>query len=750
MTTKNASANNTSDGAEQESEQQQVSVSELIKPARPAMVVATILTGLGAVLKLAPFVALHQVAAIWLGGEVLWESVWGWVVVALGGLFLGQLCYMLGLGVTHLAEVRLRDYLRRQVLSALARIPLGKVSQVPRGTIRKMVVDDTTSIHTLVAHGPGDATNAVVTVLAGCIYLLWVDWRFTLTLFAIVTVVLAVVITPSMRGYGSATEEYGRAQTNLAAASVEMLEGIQEIKNFQAAEATRTRYNAAREEFTEITYKWIERSGKAVWLGGAFLRPAIISVLVAILVAVFVPQGWMALEDTLPFFLLVPSIPEGVSTLLTLWQHLYNASMASQTTGRLLAEEHMPEGIKSREDVRDATVEMQHVTFGAAARLVEFARLQPVLRAVGVAGSWQPVISAVDADTNAAAQAMKIQGRPAQFFLIIVNAVFAVVLACGVAFVLQGSMEPVVFVVILATVARTTFPLAQASLLAGELDNTTVAASSVAEILDTDTLPEPSVPASPASSDVVLADVSFSYEERQILHQLSLTAPAGEMTAIVGPSGSGKTTILRLIARFWDVNSGSVRIGGVNVKDMPHDQLMGMVSMVFQDVYLFNTTIRENLRIARPDATDEELQEAARKARLDVAIEALPHGWDTQVGPAGLSLSGGERQRVAIARAFIKDAPILLLDEITSALDGENESAIAEVITELAKGRTVIVVAHRLNTIRNADSIYVLGVDQDGAYVAQHGTSAELSKQPGPFRNFVESSQAVTRWQIKS
>ncbi|WP_257183556.1 ABC transporter ATP-binding protein [Corynebacterium cystitidis] len=387
---------------------------------------------------------------------------------------------------------------------------------------------------------------------------------------------------------------------------------------------------------------------------------------------------------------------------------------------------------------------------GAAARLVEFARLQPVLRAVGVAGSWQPVISAVDTDTKAAAQAMKIQGRPAQFFLIIVNAVFAVVLACGVAFVLQGSMEPVVFVVILATVARTTFPLAQASLLAGELDNTTVAASSVAEILDTDTLPEPSVPASPASSDVVLADVSFSYEERQILHQLSLTAPAGEMTAIVGPSGSGKTTILRLIARFWDVNSGSVKVGGVNVKDMPHDQLMGMVSMVFQDVYLFNTTIRENLRIARPDATDEELQEAARKARLDVAIEALPHGWDTQVGPAGLSLSGGERQRVAIARAFIKDAPILLLDEITSALDGENESAIAELITELAKGRTVIVVAHRLNTIRNADSIYVLGVDQDGAYVAQHGTSAELSKQPGPFRNFVESSQAVTRWQIKS
>ena len=221
------------------------------------------------------------------------------------------------------------------------------------------------------------------------------------------------------------------------------------------------------------------------------------------------------------------------------------------------------------------------------------------------------------------------------------------------------------------------------------------------------------------------------------------------MTALVGPSGAGKSTILRLAARFWDVDDGTVTIGGAPVRSMRASTIMGMTSMVFQDVYLFDTTIRENLRIARPEATDAELAEAARRARLDRVIEALPHGWDTQVGPGGLSLSGGERQRVAIARAFVKDAPILLLDEITSALDGENESAITEVVRELSEGRTVIVVAHRLSTVRQADEVVFLEPSQAGARVAQRGTPQELAAVPGPFREFIEASTASSRWHIR-
>lgn len=210
-----------------------------------------------------------------------------------------------------------------------------------------------------------------------------------------------------------------------------------------------------------------------------------------------------------------------------------------------------------------------------------------------------------------------------------------------------------------------------------------------------------------------------------------------------------KSTILRLTARFWDVDAGSVTIGGVDVREIPTTRIMELTSMVFQDTYLFDTTIRENLRIARPNATDAELEEAARKARLDRVIEALPHGWDTEVGPAGQSLSGGERQRVAIARAFIKDAPILLLDEITSALDGENESAISDVISQLSEGRTVIVVAHRLSTIDSADQVVFLEPLADGAIVAETGTPKELSSRPGRFHDFVAAADASYRWQLR-
>ena len=224
------------------------------------------------------------------------------------------------------------------------------------------------------------------------------------------------------------------------------------------------------------------------------------------------------------------------------------------------------------------------------------------------------------------------------------------------------------------------------------------------------------------------------------------------MTALVGPSGCGKSTMLRLIARFWDLDSGSVQIGGADVRNIPTPTLMRNISMVFQDVYLFDTTIRENVRMARPDATDAELEAAARAARLDQVIASLPDGWDTQVGQGGLKLSGGERQRVSIARAFIKDAPILLLDEITSALDGENEAAITAVMKELTRGRTVIVVAHRLSTIRDADQVIVFGkLDDDptnGYGIVESGTFPELADAGGPFSNFIAASTSAKRWLV--
>lgn len=388
----------------------------------------------------------------------------------------------------------------------------------------------------------------------------------------------------------------------------------------------------------------------------------------------------------------------------------------------------------------------------AAGRLIEFARLQPVLRATGAATSWDPVQETLQADSEATLAGLRIKGRPAQGFNLIANVTFAVVLALGLSFVTGARLDPIAYLVIAAVSARMLLPLTKAALYASEVDNAAVALRQMGIILDAAPLAEPDSEQArePRGTSIEFRGVSFSYESgRPVLDDVSLTAPRGAVTALVGPSGAGKSTILRLTARFWDVDAGSVTIGGVDVREIPTTRIMELTSMVFQDTYLFDTTIRENLRIARPNATDAELEEAARKARLDRVIEALPHGWDTEVGPAGQSLSGGERQRVAIARAFIKDAPILLLDEITSALDGENESAISDVISQLSEGRTVIVVAHRLSTIDSADQVVFLEPLADGAIVAETGTPKELSSRPGRFHDFVAAADTSSRWQLR-
>ena len=389
----------------------------------------------------------------------------------------------------------------------------------------------------------------------------------------------------------------------------------------------------------------------------------------------------------------------------------------------------------------------------AAGRLVEFARLQPVLRATGATKTgWAPVQAALEADSASTLDGLRVKGRPGQYFNLIVNVAFALVMAVGLARVSGHRLDVVAYLAIMAVTARTLLPLTKAAMYGSEADNAKVALRAVGDILDARPLsdPEPGQEIEPRGTAIALNDVSFSYDAgRPVLAGVSLSAPQGRVTALVGPSGAGKSTILRMAARFWDVDDGTVTIGGAPVRSMRASTIMGMTSMVFQDVYLFDTTIRENLRIARPEATDAELAEAARRARLDRVIEALPHGWDTQVGPGGLSLSGGERQRVAIARAFVKDAPILLLDEITSALDGENESAITEVVRELSEGRTVIVVAHRLSTVRQADEVVFLEPTQAGARVAQRGTPQELAAVPGPFREFIEASTASSRWHIR-
>ncbi len=244
--------------------------------------------------------------------------------------------------------------------------------------------------------------------------------------------------------------------------------------------------------------------------------------------------------------------------------------------------------------------------------------------------------------------------------------------------------------------------------------------------------------------DIELQNISFGYDKRPIIQDVSLKIPERSVTAIVGPSGSGKTTLCNLITRFWDVQKGAILIGGKNVKDIEPDELMKLMSIVFQNVYLFHDTIENNIKFGRPDATHEAVVEAARRACCHDFIEKLPNAYQTVIGEGGSTLSGGEKQRISIARAILKDAPIVILDEATSSVDPENQHILLTAINELTKGKTLIIIAHRLSTIRNADQIVVL----DGGRIVQQGTHKTLIQQDGVYRRFVQIRKTTFSWKL--
>lgn len=277
----------------------------------------------------------------------------------------------------------------------------------------------------------------------------------------------------------------------------------------------------------------------------------------------------------------------------------------------------------------------------------------------------------------------------------------------------------------------------------GKFKQTTV--GQVDEILNAEEQQHSVTPVTFAGHDIVLDHVSFGYhDDKEILHDVSLSIPAGRMTALVGPSGSGKSTIAKLAAGFWDVKTGSITLGGRDLKDIPLAQLYEQTAFVSQDNYLFDDTVRENIRMGHLSATDAEVEAAAHAAGCDSFIGELEHGYDTMVGGGGAHLSGGERQRIAIARAMLKDAPIVILDEATANVDPENEDRLQKAIEALTRDKTIIMIAHRLKTVRHADQILVV----DHGRIVQQGTHEQLIGQPGIYAAFVGGRQQAEGWKL--
>lgn len=568
-----------------------MTIGELISPSKKAMVITGMMTGIGAIFSVVPYIALTEIAVRWLRGET--EQLWTWAIIAIVSALASQFLYSIGLGLTHIAEAELRHILRKDLVKSLGRIPLGRVDQTSSGSIRKMVVDDTASIHTIVAHLAGDATFAGVSLIVGFAYLLWVDWALSLVLIVLWALVLAVTGAIANAHAKEIMNKFSAAQTRLSAAAVEMVEGIKEIKNFQAADSARTRFNDARQNFSDISYDWTNKFGRGMSITYAFLHPGSVIATVAPFAVLFVHLGWIEVGYTLPFFMIGIGIPSGLMQLVSLMQHLYEARQAAQDTAELISADPMSEGeTLPNNGPQPGTVEFDNVTFG------------------------------YDADNP-------------------------------------------------------------------------------------------------------------------VIHSISFTAQAGTVTALVGPSGGGKTTLARLIARFYDPDSGTVRIGGVDAREVSFEWLLSRVAIVFQDISLAHDTVANNIALGHEDVPFEKIEEAARAACIHERIMRLPHGYDTVIGSEGGFLSGGEKQRITIARAYLQDAPILILDEATAQADPQSERAIHQALSALSVGRTVIVIAHRLATVANADQILVI----DEGTLIEAGRHNELIERGGTYAALWQAQQ---------
>ena len=334
---------------------------------------------------------------------------------------------------------------------------------------------------------------------------------------------------------------------------------------------------------------------------------------------------------------------------------------------------------------------------------------------------------------------------PVIFAKVTIDLGFGLILLFATFFLLGGTITLTVFLIFLIMDLRIYEPIKLLVSYIGFLKLAEPAIYKIKDILDTNPLPQPDNGATPNIFDVKFKNVTFSYDKTPVLENVSFTIPEKTITALVGPSGSGKTTITRLIARFWDVDSGEVKVGGCNIRDMKTEALLSLVSMVFQDVYLFNDTIYQNIAYGSRDAIKEKIIEAAKTAQCHDFISKLPNGYNTMVGEGGATLSGGEKQRISIARAILKDAPIILLDEATASVDPENEYLIQSAINSLVKSKTLIIIAHRLPTIVAADQIIVLN---DHGQVEESGKHKELLKNKGLYARLWQSRVQVKKWSI--
>ncbi|MDR1339570.1 MAG: ABC transporter ATP-binding protein/permease [Prevotellaceae bacterium] len=395
--------------------------------------------------------------------------------------------------------------------------------------------------------------------------------------------------------------------------------------------------------------------------------------------------------------------------------------------------------------IRSAGKKQQTAKVAAASRMIEYIQGIKLIKAFNLEGTkFERLETSFHNLMRSSIRLEAASGPTIILASIVLNAGLVLIILLGMVLFFEGTLSLPFYIMFLILGTRIYEPLLQAMLFLGELSYMELGVERIENLRKSPLLTEGSKDETFDSFGIEFRDVSFKYNDVQVINRLNLHIPAQKLTALVGTSGSGKTTLTRLIARFWDVEQGDILIGGKSIKAYVTDNLLSNISMVFQDVYLFNDTVRNNIRIGKEDATQEEIEAAARAAQCHDFIKALPDGYDTMVGEVGNTLSGGEKQRISIACAILKNAPVILLDEATAALDPENEFFIQKAISDLVRNKTVVVIAHRLNAIRQADKIVVI----DKGAVAEEGTHEQLLANGGLYKSLWDEQQRVKGWKF--
>ncbi|GAA2178937.1 ABC transporter ATP-binding protein [Brooklawnia cerclae] len=454
-----------------------------------------------------------------------------------------------------------------------------------------------------------------------------------------------------------------------------------------------------------------------------------------------VTTGLLSVSDVASLFLRLIVIPIGfvVALIVIDWRLLVGALVGAAIAAVALARQNSVM-LRSQRELGKADAE-------TADRIVEYVQGLPVLKAAGQVGDRsERLVAAMQSQGKALRASIDEMTYSLTGAAVGANLAVAGVVAVAAALALGAQMSPITVAAVVVAAAGLAEPLARAASLSAVFEASEAAMERVNGVLAIEPLPEPSEPRTLTGHDIRFDHVTFAYRGAQApaVRDISITMRSGTLTAFVGPSGSGKTTMTKLITRFADPQEGSVSIGGTNIRDVTERELMSHIAVVFQDVYLFNTTIYDNVAMARPGASREDVLAALQAANCGELLARLPQGADTPVGEIGGQLSGGERQRVAIARALLKDAPIVLLDEPTSALDTESEVMVQEAIDALVADRTVVVIAHRLSTVAAADQIVVL---EDGA-VAEIGDHESLLRAEGRYASMWAAQTRARGWTV--